>query len=58
MRQEPTNKGTRKITVKAPEPLASAVDEAVIKLDLDLSKFVRSAIREKLKRHGFSVSAN
>jgi len=35
--------------------LLPALDHGVVSLDLDRSKFIRRAIREKLERHGLPV---
>ena len=37
-----------------PIPLTKRLDNGVSVLDLDRSKFIRAAIREKLERHGIS----
>ena len=38
-----------------PEPMVTLIDSAVRSLDTDRSKFIRSAVREKLERHGFAA---
>ncbi|HVU28379.1 MAG TPA: ribbon-helix-helix domain-containing protein [Verrucomicrobiae bacterium] len=39
----------------APDPLLVQVEEAVVELDTDRSKFIRTAIREKLNKHGIKI---
>lgn len=38
-----------------PDPMVAVIDQAVRVLDTDRSKFFRSAVREKLERHGFAA---
>lgn len=49
-------KGDRRlINLWVPEPLLAPLDSAVSALDLDRSKFIRAAIREKLTKHSIKV---
>ena len=45
-----TKKEARLLTAWVPTPMFAAVDDAVRAEDTDRSKFVRSAIKEKLAR--------
>ncbi len=38
-----------------PVPMVTVLDDAVRQMDTDRSKFIRSAVREKLERHGFAA---
>ena len=57
------NRGTVKkidsklLTVWLPESFDLPLQQAIAKEDTDKSKFVRNAIREKLARHGITISA-
>ena len=46
---------TRLVNFWAPELLIAGIGEAAQVLDVDKSKFIRSAIREKLHRNGIRV---
>ena len=46
---------TEMVALWMPKPLAAALDIGVIKTDSDRSKFIRTALREKLAREGFSI---
>lgn len=50
-------KEARLLGAYIPTSLANLVDEAVVKLDTDRSKFFRTAVREKLQRHGINLPA-
>lgn len=41
----------KKIRVLIPEPVTEVMDVCAKDLDLDRCKFIRAAIREKIKRH-------
>jgi hypothetical protein len=43
---------TKLVNFRAPAGLLTAARRASRRADLDLSKFIRSAIREKARRHG------
>lgn len=44
--------GSKLVTVWLPIPVADAVDQLVFKNDTDRSKYIRSALRERLARDG------
>ncbi|HEV2452757.1 MAG TPA: ribbon-helix-helix domain-containing protein [Verrucomicrobiae bacterium] len=46
-----TKESAKLVNFYAPDELLVIVDEAVVQLDSDRSKFIRGAIREKLERH-------
>lgn len=46
----------RLLTVWVPNQLLPLLDRGVDKTDSDRSKFVRTAIREKLARHGIEIT--
>ena len=55
------NRGQRKdesvlMTLWVPKPYFPLIQKGVRKTDLDRSKFVRAAIREKLARHGIQMT--
>jgi metal-responsive CopG/Arc/MetJ family transcriptional regulator len=52
-----TKANSRQILVLIPEPVIEIMDRAVRRLDLDRSKFIRAAIREKLDRNGIQIGA-
>ena len=45
------------IPVWMPSTLVPTMDEAVAKEDSDRSKFIRNAVREKIRRAGIKVTA-
>ena len=51
-----TKSNSRQILVLIPEPVVVVVDRVVQRLDLDRSKFIRAAIREKLERNGVNLA--
>ena len=51
MSEKLRKKESKAVLVMVPRPMAQAMDHCVQRLDLDRSKFVRAAIREKLQRH-------
>jgi metal-responsive CopG/Arc/MetJ family transcriptional regulator len=53
-----TKANSKPVLVHLPKTLFPDLARALAKLDTDRSKFIRAAIREKLERHGISVSAN
>lgn len=38
-----------------PQAMVTVIDSAVKALDTDRSKFIRTAVREKLERHGYAA---
>lgn len=48
----------KKVLVRIPEPVIAVMDECVKDLDLDRCKFIRAAIREKIKRHRPAASSH
>ncbi len=50
-----TKDRSRQILVWFPEPLIPLLDNAVVRLDTDRSKFIRNAVREKISRAGITV---
>ena len=56
MKRGAVNKRDSKmLTVWVPEELFPYIDVGVALCDSDRSKFVRTAIREKLERHGVAI---
>lgn len=52
MSERVTKKQSKPVLVHIPKRWMPAIDQATGALDLDRSKFIRHAIREKLSRHG------
>ncbi|MCX6896310.1 MAG: ribbon-helix-helix protein, CopG family [Verrucomicrobia bacterium] len=52
-----TKATSKAVLVLVPRPVVEVMDRCVKRLDLDRSKFIRAAIREKLQRDG-AVSEN
>lgn len=48
---------TRSILIRFPKDLIPIIDRAVLKEDLDRSKFIRHAVREKLERSGLGATS-
>ena len=48
-------KSTKPILVRFPHELIPLIDRAVLVEDLDRSKFIRHAVREKLERSGLGA---
>ena len=51
-----TKSESKLINVWIPENLIPCLDQGVRKEDSDRSKFIRTAIREKLSRHGILIT--
>jgi hypothetical protein len=45
-------KNSKPLIVWFPDPLIAGLDQGVVVCDLDRSKFIRAAVREKLDRVG------
>ena len=58
MRDASKNRKPRLVNFKADHGLLTAIRHGARKLDLDQSKLIRSAVREKLARHGVNVPQN
>jgi metal-responsive CopG/Arc/MetJ family transcriptional regulator len=56
-RTPPEKTTTKSVLVKMPRPLVEIMDQHVQNLDLDRSKFIRTAIREKIQRHSEKQAA-
>lgn len=50
-------KESRLVPVWFPEKVLPFLDDAVQRLDTDRSKFIRNAVREKMRRAGIIASA-
>ena len=50
-----SKKNSRLVGIWMPHTIDEAVNHAVTRLDLDRSKFIRIAVREKLARVGIAV---
>ena len=57
MSERVTKKQCKPVLIHIPKRWMPAIDRAIGALDLDRSKFIRHAIKEKLSRHGVEIPA-
>jgi hypothetical protein len=58
MSERATKSNSKPVLIYIPKRWMPRLDAAVSALDLDRTKFVRHAIREKLIRHGVKLELN
>jgi hypothetical protein len=58
MSRRTTIKPETLVNFRAHPSLVRSAKEAARRIDLDLSKFIRTAIREKARRHGVPIENN